>query len=149
MLGFDEATYLSLLFNFILPVRLSNILWGSYVLLFLEFMNIVFIFVLYLYWIHYIVIYFLLILFSQYKQSRCALSSPKLKKFLYFLKKYLFLHFGIWNFLTVSLKTVLYFFRKKLLLYFGKWNFLALSLENSYIFSKRKFLYISGENFIA
>ena len=40
MLRFDKATCLSLLFNFILSVRLSNSLWGSYVqllLLFYEF----------------------------------------------------------------------------------------------------------------
>ena len=34
MLGFDKATYLSLLFKSILPVRLGNSLWGSDVLLF-------------------------------------------------------------------------------------------------------------------
>ena len=41
MLRFDKATYLSLLFKFILYVRLSNSLWGWDVTLFLEFMNIV------------------------------------------------------------------------------------------------------------
>ena len=41
MLRFDKATYLSLLFNFILSNRLSNSLWGSDVLLFPELINIV------------------------------------------------------------------------------------------------------------
>ena len=37
MLKFDEATYLSLLFKFILSQILSNSLWGLDVLLFAEF----------------------------------------------------------------------------------------------------------------
>ena len=37
MLRFDKATYLSLLFKFILSERLSNSLWQSDVLLFSEF----------------------------------------------------------------------------------------------------------------
>ena len=41
MLRFDKATYLSLLFKFILSARLGNSLRGSDVLLFLEFMKIV------------------------------------------------------------------------------------------------------------
>ena len=41
MLRFDEATYLSLLFKFILSVRFSNNLLGSNVPLLLGFMNIV------------------------------------------------------------------------------------------------------------
>ena len=49
MLRFDKTTYLPLLFNIIYSVRLSDSLWRSDVLLFLEFINIVFIFVLYLY----------------------------------------------------------------------------------------------------
>ena len=40
MLRFDKATYLSLLFKFILSQRLSNSLCGSDVLLFSEFINI-------------------------------------------------------------------------------------------------------------
>ena len=59
----------------ILYVRLSNSLWGSDVLLILEFINIVFIVVLYLYWIHYIFIYFLVISFSQYKEYMSCLIS--------------------------------------------------------------------------
>ena len=39
MLRFDKATYLSLIFMFILSVRLSISLWESDVLLFLEFIN--------------------------------------------------------------------------------------------------------------
>ena len=41
MLWFDKATHLSLLFKFILFVRLSNNLWGLGVQLFLELVNIV------------------------------------------------------------------------------------------------------------
>ena len=41
MLRFDKATYLSLVFKFILSERLSNTLRGSDVLLFSEFINIV------------------------------------------------------------------------------------------------------------
>ena len=41
MLRFDKTTYLSLLLMFTLSERLSNSLWGSDVLLFPEFMNIV------------------------------------------------------------------------------------------------------------
>ena len=40
MLRFDTATYLSLLFQFIFPERLSNSLLESDVLLFLKFINI-------------------------------------------------------------------------------------------------------------
>ena len=68
MLRFDKAIYLSLLFKSILSVRLINNMCGSNVLLFLEFINIVFIFVLNLYWIHYIVIYILVISFARYKE---------------------------------------------------------------------------------
>ena len=41
MLRFDKATYLSLLFKCILSVKLTDSLWGSDVLLFSEFINIV------------------------------------------------------------------------------------------------------------
>ena len=41
MLRFDKTTYLSLLLMFTLSEKLSNSLWGSDVLLFPEFMNIV------------------------------------------------------------------------------------------------------------
>ena len=41
MLRFDKTTYLSLLLMFTLSERLSNSLWGSDVLLFPEFTNIV------------------------------------------------------------------------------------------------------------
>ena len=57
-LKFDKGIYIALPFKFILAVRLSNSLWGLDVLLFVKFINIVFVFELYLYWIHYIVIYF-------------------------------------------------------------------------------------------
>ena len=43
MLRFEKATYSSLLFKFILSITLSNNLWRSDVLLFLGFINIVFI----------------------------------------------------------------------------------------------------------
>ena len=49
MLRFDKVTYLSLLFKFTFSARLSKSLWESDVLLFLEFRDIVFIFILYLY----------------------------------------------------------------------------------------------------
>ena len=64
MLRFDKSIYLSLLFEYISSwiyfiyfifqsiLRLSNSLWGSDALFFLEFVNVVFIFVLYFYWIH-------------------------------------------------------------------------------------------------
>ena len=58
MLRYDRTTYLSLLFKFTLSEKLINSQCESDVLLFLESMNIVFIFVLYLYWINYIIIYF-------------------------------------------------------------------------------------------
>ena len=54
---------LSLFFS----VRFSNSQWVSDVLLFLEFINLVFIFALQFYWIHYIVKYLLSNFFSQYK----------------------------------------------------------------------------------
>ena len=41
MLRFDEATFISLLFNFIFSQRLSSSLWGSDVLLFPEFINLI------------------------------------------------------------------------------------------------------------
>ena len=40
---FEKATYLSLLFKFVLSARSRNSLWGSAALLFLEFLNVVFI----------------------------------------------------------------------------------------------------------
>ena len=55
MVRFDKAIYLSFLFKSTLSVRLNNCLRGSDVLLFLEFRNIVFVFVLYPHLIHYIV----------------------------------------------------------------------------------------------
>ena len=58
MLRYDRTTYLSLLFKFTLSGKLINSQCESDVLLFLESMNIVFIFVLYLYLINYIIIYF-------------------------------------------------------------------------------------------
>ena len=68
MLRFDKATYLSLLFKIILSVRLSNSLWRSDVLLFSEFINIVFIFVLYPYWIIILLNIFLIVSFAGYKE---------------------------------------------------------------------------------
>ena len=44
---FDKEIYLELLFRFILTVRLSNSLWASDVLRYLEFINVVFILLLY------------------------------------------------------------------------------------------------------
>ena len=68
MLKFYKATYLSLLFKFILSVRLSNSLCGSDVLLFLEFINIVPI--LFYNFIEIIILLytFLVIFFSRYKE---------------------------------------------------------------------------------
>ena len=68
MVGFDKAIYLFLLLKSISSVKLTNGLWGSDVLLLLEFTNIVYIFVLYLYWIQYIVIYLLVISFARCKK---------------------------------------------------------------------------------
>ena len=68
MLRFATATYLSILFNSILSERLSNSLWGSDVLLFLEFINIVY--TLFYNFIEFIkLLYtFLVISFFQYKE---------------------------------------------------------------------------------
>ena len=46
MVRFDKATYLSYLLKSILYVRLSNSVQGSDVLLFLEFINIILVFLL-------------------------------------------------------------------------------------------------------
>ena len=59
----------------IVPVRLSNSLWGSDVSLFSRFINIVFIFLLHLYWIHNIVTYFFVIYFPRYKEYMICLIS--------------------------------------------------------------------------
>ena len=78
MLRFDKAINLSLLFKFILSVRSNNALWGSDVSLFLEFINTVLIFVLYLYWIRDIVKYlytFWVIYFAKYKEHMICLIS--------------------------------------------------------------------------
>ena len=68
MLRFDGARYLSFLFKFILPERLSDSLWGSDVLLFSEFTNLVSI--LFYNFIEFIILLytFLVILFAQYKE---------------------------------------------------------------------------------
>ena len=63
MLRFDKAIYLSFLLKFILSIRLSNSLWESDVLLFLELINIVLFLVSYLYWMLYIVVHLLVIFF--------------------------------------------------------------------------------------
>ena len=49
---------MSFLFKIILSLKSSNSLWGADALLFLEFLNIVFVSVLQLYWNHCVVIYF-------------------------------------------------------------------------------------------
>ena len=68
MLIFDKATYLSLLFMFILSKKSSNSLLGSEVLLFSEFMNIVFI-LLYNFMEFIVLLYtFLVIFFARYKE---------------------------------------------------------------------------------
>ena len=80
MLRFDKLTNLSLLFKFILPERLSNSLWGSDVLLFLEFINITSILV-YNYTEFIILFYaFLVISFAQCKEY--MISSISFSKFL-------------------------------------------------------------------
>ena len=68
MLRFEKATYLSLLFKFILFERLSNNLQGSDILPFSEFINIVFI--LFYKFIEFIIFLytFLVISFAQYKE---------------------------------------------------------------------------------
>ena len=57
MLELDKTIYLSLLLQSVLSVRLSNNLWGSDVLLFFEFINIVSIFALHGYLIYYTAIH--------------------------------------------------------------------------------------------
>ena len=74
MLRFDEAIYLSFLLKSILSARLSDNLQGSDVLLLLEFINIAFIFVLYLYWIH-LLYTFLVISLTRYKEYMIFLIS--------------------------------------------------------------------------
>ena len=68
MLRLDKATYLSIPFKYILSERLSNSLWGSEVLLYPEFMNIVSI--LYYTFIEFITLLytFLVIYYAQYKE---------------------------------------------------------------------------------
>ena len=68
MLRFDKATYLSLLFKFILSERLSNSLWGSYVLLFSEFITIVSIWFYNFVELIILLCTFLVILFVWYKE---------------------------------------------------------------------------------
>ena len=63
MLRLDKIIYLTFYFKYISSAWLSNSLWGSDVLQFLEFINIALIFVLYLHWIHYIVMYFFSVFF--------------------------------------------------------------------------------------
>ena len=75
MLRFDKATYLSLLFKFTLCKRLSNSLWGSDALIFLEFVNIVSI--LFYNFTEFILLLhtFLVISFGRYKEYMICLSS--------------------------------------------------------------------------
>ena len=69
MLRFYRATYLSLLFKFIFSEILSNSSLGSDVLLFLEFINIVFILSYNLIYESIILLYtFLVISFARYKE---------------------------------------------------------------------------------
>ena len=75
MVRFDKAIYLCFLLKFVLSVRLSNSPWGSDVLLFSGFINIVSTFVLYPYWVHYIVTHYLVISFAQYKEYMICLIS--------------------------------------------------------------------------
>ena len=78
MLRFDKAIYLSLHFKFVLSERLSNSLWGSVVLLFPEFINIVSI--LFYNLIEFIILLykFLVIYFAQsQKYSICMISFCK------------------------------------------------------------------------
>ena len=75
MLRFDKATYLSLLFKFILSERLSNSLWGADVLLFSEFIKIVSI--LFYNSIEFVILLyaFLVISFARYKECIICLIS--------------------------------------------------------------------------
>ena len=82
MLRFDEAIYLSFLLKSILSARLSDSLQGSDVLLLLEFINIAFIFVLYLYWVH-LLYTFLVISLTRYKEYMiCLISLSKFSEVL-------------------------------------------------------------------
>ena len=75
MLSFDKATYLSLLFRVILSVGLSNSLWGSDVLIFSEFINIVSI--LFYNFIEFIILLLitLYISFARYREYIICMSS--------------------------------------------------------------------------
>ena len=75
MLRFDTATYLSLLFKFILSKRSINSLWGSHVLLFSEFLNVVSI--LFYNFIDFIILLytFFVISFYRYKEYMICLIS--------------------------------------------------------------------------
>ena len=73
MLRFDKATYLSLIFKFILSERLSNSVGGSDVLLFSEFINIV------------SILFYKFIEFSIFLYAFLVTSFPLYKKYLIFL----------------------------------------------------------------
>ena len=79
MLRFDKATYLSLLFNFVLSERLGSNLGESDVLLFSDFINIVSI--LFYTFIEFIILSytFLVVCFLRYKEYiTCLISFSKL-----------------------------------------------------------------------
>ena len=64
-----------------------------------------------------------------------------LKKFLIFFQKKKFLLFPECNFRTPRLKRFLYFLRINFFLYFEKWNFLALNQERTFQTRKTKKTY--------
>ena len=102
MLRLDKATYLSLIFRYILSERLSNSLWESKELLFL----------LCLYWIHYIVAYFfrkffpwckkcficliLFIKFSDVLVLLCASAIGNLESICFYVLLFWFLYLSWW-----------------------------------------------------
>ena len=73
MLGFDKATYLTLLIKFISSLRLINSFSVLDVLLFLKFIDLASFFMIYLYLIHYIVKSIFSNFFAQYKEYMICL----------------------------------------------------------------------------
>ena len=72
---FDNATYLLLLFKFVLSERLSNNIWGSDLLLFLEFINKYSLYIITLLNSLYSYIHLLVISFVRYKECMIWRSS--------------------------------------------------------------------------
>ena len=80
MLSLDKRTYWSLLLKLILSERLSSSLWGSDVLLFSEFINIVSIIMFY-YFIEFIILLYAVLVFSFARYREYIISLISFSKF--------------------------------------------------------------------